>query len=259
MSFAELNDARIHYELAGPTNLPALVFSNSLGTTYSMWDAQMPEFQKHFRILRYDTRGHGESPVTPGPYNAEKLSRDVLGLLDDLQIDQVYFCGLSMGGMTGMWLGINAPKRLHKLVLCNTAAKFGTQEFWNGRIEKIRAAGMKAVAPVVVERWFTPGFRERARETVAATLRELENSDLEGYIANCEAVRDFDEREGIAKIRVPTLVIAGAHDPSTPPEQGRFIASKIPGARYVELNAAHLSNIEDCDRFNSEVSAFLRA
>src|SRR5271167_1267808 len=195
MPFAQLEDVRIHYDLAGPTGAPTLVFSNSLGATLSMWDPQMPAFQKQFRILRYDTRGHGQSSVTPGPYSIEQLGNDVLDLLDDLDFERVHFCGLSMGGMIGMWLGINAPERLYKLVLCNTAAKIGNAEGWNARIETVRKGGMKSVAPAVIERWFTPVFRANSPDEVAATQAILENTDPEGYAANCAAVRDFDARE----------------------------------------------------------------
>lgn len=257
MPFAQLQDARIHYELSGPSAAPALVFSNSLGATLSMWDPQMPAFQKQFRVLRYDTRGHGQSSVTPGPYSIEQLARDVLALLNSLQLDRVHFCGLSMGGMTGMWLALNAPARLRKLVLCNTAGKIGDADGWNSRIETLRKGGMKSISAAVIERWLTAPYRAKSPEVSAATQHMLENADVDGYIANCAAVRDFDERNTIAAIRVPTMIISGTHDPATTPADGRYLADHIPGACYVELNAAHLSNIEDSDHFNSEVGAFL--
>ena len=249
----------MHYSLSGDEEKPVLMFSNSLGTNFSMWDAQADFFARQFRILRYDTRGHGQSSVTPSPYSIEQLGNDVLDLLDDVDIDRVHFCGLSMGGMIGMWLGMNAPERLYKLVLCNTAAKIGNAEGWNARIGTVRKGGMKSVAPAVIERWFTPAFRAKAPDEVAATQAILENTDPEGYAANCAAVRDFDARQTIATIGVPTLIIAGAQDSATTPAEGRFLAEKIDGARYAELSAAHLSNIGDRDRFNQEVSAFLSA
>jgi 3-oxoadipate enol-lactonase len=176
-----------------------------------------------------------------------------------LDLDRVHFCGLSMGGMIGMWLGVNAPERLNKLILCNTAAKIGTSEVWNARIEAVRKNGMKSVASAVIERWFSPAFREKAPATVSRTLKMLEEANPEGYAACCAAVRDFDFRKHLGGIHIPVLVIAGAHDPATPPADGRFLADQIPGARYAELNAAHLSNIEDQDRFNGEVTAFLNS
>lgn len=257
MPIAHLEHVRIHYDLSGPTSAPILVFSNSLGANLSMWDPQLPVFQKQFRVLRYDTRGHGQSSVTPGPYSIEELSRDVLALLAALEIDRVHFCGLSMGGMTGMWLALNVPERLRKLVLCNTAAKIGNAEGWNSRIEAVRKGGMKSVATAVIERWLSADYRVKSPDVAVATQHMLESANPGGYIANCAAVRDFDARETISAIRAHTFVISGTHDPATTPADGRFLADHIPGARYVELDAAHLSNIEAQDRFNSELSAFL--
>jgi 3-oxoadipate enol-lactonase len=257
MPFADLPDARIHYTLTGPTAAPVIVFSNSLGATLSMWDLQAAAFSDRFRVLGYDTRGHGESSVSPGPYSIEQLGKDVLGLLDSLRLDRVHFCGLSMGGQIGQWLGLNAAARLGKLVLCNTGAKIGNDENWNARIETVRAKGMKEVAPAVVARWFTPSYKERHPEVVATALRALESNSPYGYAACCAAVRDFDTRDSISRLRAPALVITGVHDSATPPAQGRFLAEKIPAAHYAELNAAHLSNIEDCDQFNRELADFL--
>ncbi len=259
MPFAQLEDVRIHYELAGLSGAPVLVFSNSLGATLSMWDPQMTALQGQFRILRYDTRGHGQSSVTAGPYTLERLARDVLALLDQLKLDRVHFCGLSMGGQTGMWLALYAPGRLQKLVLCNTAAKIGGPETWNPRVEAIRKGGMKAVSTAVMERWFSPNYRANSPDVVASTRLMFEGANSDGYIANCAAIRDFDAREAVAAIRVPTLVIAGTHDSATTPSEGHYLADRIARARYVELNAAHLSNIEDREHFTLEVKTFLTA
>lgn len=257
MPFAQLEDVRIHFDLAGPTGAPVLVFSNSLGENLSMWDPQLSAFQQQFRVLRYDTRGHGQSSVTPGPYRIEQLGRDVLALIDKLEFGRVHFCGLSMGGQTGMWLALNAPGRLQKLVLSNTAAKIGTPEMWNTRIETVRKGGMKAISIAVIERWFSADFRAKSPDAVASTKLMLESANVEGYIANCAAVSDFDVREVIREIHVPTLVMAGANDVATTPADGRYLTAHIPGARYVELHAAHLSNMEDSGRFNQELSSFL--
>jgi 3-oxoadipate enol-lactonase len=259
MAFVEIGGARIHYAIEGPNDAPVLAFSNSLGTNYSMWDPQAQELRKKFRVLRYDTRGHGESSVTPGPYSIEQLGNDFLGLLDKLKIGRVHFCGLSMGGMIGMWLGIHAPGRLNKLVLCNTGAKIGTPEIWKSRIETVQRGGMKSIATGVTERWFTPAFRAKDTAAVARIQKILEGIDPNGYASCCAAVRDYDCREELGKIGTQTLVIAGAHDPATPPADGRFIAEHTRGAKYVELDAAHLSNIEDRDRFTEEVEAFLNS
>ena len=257
MPFAQLPDARIHYDLTGPENAPVLVFSNSLGTNFSMWDSQLRVLQRNFRVLRSDTRGHGQSSVTPGPYSIDQLAKDVLSLLDFLSFDRVDFCGLSMGGMIGMWLSLNAPHRLKRVILCNTAAKIGTPEFWNPRIEKVRAGGMRSISAAVVERWFTAAFRSASPAVVAAIQRNLESADPEGYVANCAAVRDFDARATISGINLPTLIVTGTHDPATTVADGRFLAGQIKGARFVELNASHLSNIGARDPFNTAVSNFL--
>ena len=259
MPILKSGEAGIHYALEGQSGLPVLVFSNSLGANYSMWDPQASEFRKKFRILRYDTRGHGQSSSTPGPYSIELLARDVIALLDAQGLDRVHFCGLSMGGMIGMWLGLNAPARLSKLVLCNTGAKIGTPESWSTRIEAVQKGGMSSVAPAIIERWCTPAFRQKSPATISSTLKMIESANPDGYAACCAAIRDFDCREQLGKIRTPTLVISGAHDPATPPADGRFLAQEIPAARYVELNAAHLSNIEDQDRFNHELASFLNS
>jgi 3-oxoadipate enol-lactonase len=257
MPFAQLPDARLRYELSGPSDAAALVLSNSLGSNLSMWDAQMPRFTQQYRVFRYDTRGHGQSSVTPGPYIIEQLGRDVLALLDSLHLDRAHFCGLSMGGSTGIWLAIHAPERLHKLVLCNTAAKIGTAEIWNPRMESVRQGSVKAISSGVLGRWLSEDYRAKFPRVAADTLRMLESTDTQGYLANCAAIRDFDAREVVKTIRLPTLVIAGTHDVSTTVADGRYLAQNIPGARYVELNAAHLSNIEQSDRFTSEVLNFL--
>ncbi len=257
MPVAHVNDAHIHYELTGHAKAPVLVLSNSLGTNFFMWDAQMPAISKHFRVLRYDTRGHGQSSVTLGPYSFDQLGRDFLGLADAVDVHKFSFCGLSMGGVIGMWLGIHAPERLHKLVLCSTAAKIGNPDTWNARIEAVRKGGTKSIAAGTMERWFTARFREREPQTVERIKHMVETTNTEGYIACCGALREADFREGIAAIRTPTLVISGTHDPATTPHDGRFIAERIPGAHFVELDAAHLSNIEQQDRFTQEVSEFL--
>jgi len=259
MLFVDSNRAQIHYALEGPAGGPVLVLSNSLGTDFSMWDPQIAEFTKSFRVLRYDTRGHGKSSVTPGPYSAKQLADDVLALADALKLGRFHFCGLSMGGMTGMWFAATAPERLNRVVISSASAKFGSLETWSTRIETVRKQGMKPVAAATIERWFTSAFRAKNPSTAAKIQKMVESVDPEGYISCCAAVRDFDFRKQLGTIHTPTLIISGAHDPATTPADGRFLADHIPGARYVELNAAHLSNIEDADRFTQEVSGFLNS
>jgi 3-oxoadipate enol-lactonase len=259
MPFANLPDVKLYYEWADTERSPVLVFSNGLGTNTHMWDGQIAAFSKHFRVLRYDIRGHGQSGYTPGPYTIEQLSRDVVGLLDALHIDRVHFCGLSMGGMTGMWLGENAAGRLRKLVLCNTAAKFDPEHMWNKRIETVRSGGMKAVAGPVLERWLTPNFRAAHAGEAQNVLAMLEGANPEGYVACCAAVRDMDLRNRLKDIRVPSLVVGGTYDAAAPPKDSQALASTIPHAAYAELPASHLSNIEAHDEFNKKVLEFLLA
>jgi 3-oxoadipate enol-lactonase len=256
MPFVDVAELKTHYALSGE-KAPVLMFSNSLGTDFSMWDAQLEELQRRSCILRYDTRGHGKSSVTPGDYTIEQLGRDVLGLLDSLRIDRVDFCGLSMGGGIGMWLGIHAPNRLHRLILCNTAAQIGTKEAWNGRIATVRKDGMKSVAAAVAERWFTPEFRASSAEQVMRTQKMLENSPPAGYAACCAAIRDMDQRDQIGRIKISTLVIYGGRDPVIPIPDAQFLAERITGAEAIELPAAHLSNVEKAGAFTEAVSNFL--
>src|SRR5215475_220148 len=255
MPFADLSDTRINYSISGGSD-PVLVLSNSLGATFSMWNPQVPTFGSRFRLLRYDTRGHGQSSVTPGPYSIELLANDVLRLLDALRIDRFYFCGLSMGGQIGQWLAIHSPHRLHKLVLCNTGAKIGTPENWNTRIESVLARGMKDVSDAIISRWFTSAFSSAQPGVVAGIRKTLESANPQGYTACCAAVRDYDSRQQLSSVSVPTLVIAGDQDLSTPPAEGKFIAEQIPGARFLTLSAAHISNIEAAGRFTTEVMDF---
>ena len=259
MPLMELEDVRIYYELAGPEQAPVLMFSNSLGTSLEMWQPQVAGLSKDFRILRYDTRGHGRSSVSPGPYSIDQLANDVRALLDRLGFPTVLFCGLSMGGMIAMSLAMQVPERLSKIVLCNTAAQIGSAEVWNARIETVCNDGTRAVVDGVLERWFTPTFRAKSPAAIESTRNMLLNTPASGYVANCAAVRDYDARDVIAKIRVPTLIISGTFDPVTPPQTGRFMAEKIQGALYKELPAAHLSNIEAAASFTSELAGFLRA
>jgi 3-oxoadipate enol-lactonase len=247
----------LHYRLDGDDAAPVLVLSNSLGTNLGMWEPQMPALKRHFHVLRYDARGHGQSGLSPAPYQVDRLGKDVLVLLDGLGIDRAHFCGLSMGGMTGMWLGVHAPMRIDRLVLCNTAAKIGTPDVWNTRIAAVEKGGMAAVQPGVIQRWFTEAFVAAQPEAVNRIAAMLLGTAPEGYMAACGAVRDMDQRQAITAIRLPTLVIAGSHDLATSAADGRAVADAIPGAEYVELPAAHLSNVECAEAFTDAVVQFL--
>jgi 3-oxoadipate enol-lactonase len=247
----------IHYQLDGTPGAPVLMFSNSLGADLSMWNPQVHALSGQFRILRYDTRGHGQSEVSPGPYTLDRLGRDVLQLLDELGLAEVNFCGLSMGGLTGLWLALHAPQRIRRLILSNTGAKLGTAEMWNARVEQVRAGGMASIVEVTLERWLGAAFRTAHPDQTDGVRQMILGTPVEGYLANCAAIRDADLREDASGIRVPTLVISGANDPAAPAELGRFLADKIEGARYRELPAAHLANIEAAEEYNHAIVEFL--
>jgi 3-oxoadipate enol-lactonase len=257
MPFADLPNARIRYEFLAADNRPVLILSNSLGTNLSMWDPQAAPFASRFRLLRYDMRGHGQSSVPPPPYTIADLASDLLSLVDFLGIERFHFCGLSIGGQIGIGIALKSPERLDKLVLSSTAAKIGTLESWNSRIATVLHQGMKEIATATPLRWFTPAFQSASPQLVAATVSMVETTDPQGYVGGCCAVRDFEAHSELGKVRNPTLVLSGAQDPATPPGDGRFLAERIPGARFAELRGAHMVNIEDSERFTGEVLRFL--
>jgi 3-oxoadipate enol-lactonase len=259
MPFVRVGDVDIHHELEGDPGAPVLVLSHPLGADLSVWAPQRAELVRRFRLLRYDGRGHGRTTVTPGPYRIEQLARDAVGLLDALAIGQAHFCGLSIGGVIGIWLGAHASGRLRKLVLCNTAARIGSAESWETRIASVSRDGLPALAPTMMERWFTPGFRAAQPRVVARAQAMLAGSPREGYLGCCGALREADLSAEAGAVHVPTLVVSGHGDPATPPAQGQALAAAIPGARYVELEASHLSNIEAAGPFTDELVRFLTA
>ncbi|MCE1115047.1 MULTISPECIES: 3-oxoadipate enol-lactonase [Pseudomonas] len=262
MAHVQLADGVLHYQLDGPAHAPVLVLSNSLGTDLGMWDTQIPAWSEHFRVLRYDTRGHGASVVSEGPYSIEQLGNDVLALLDALDIEKAHFVGLSMGGLIGQWLGINAGARLLSLTLCNTAAKIANDEVWNTRIDTVLKGGQQAMRDLrdaSIARWFTPAFAA-AEPAIAQRITEmLAHTSPAGYAGNCAAVRDADFRDQLNHIQVPTLIVAGTADVVTTPEHGRFMQAGIKGAEYAEFPAAHLSNVEVGAPFSDRVLDFLLA
>jgi 3-oxoadipate enol-lactonase len=236
--------AELNYLLEGPEDARVLVLSNSLGTTLGMWDDQAPTLRERFRLLRYDHRGHGDSSVPPGPYKIEDLGRDVLAMLDDVGIERFSFCGLSIGGAVGMWLASDAPQRIDRLVLCCTAPRFDSDTY-EARARKVRTEGVGPIADAVLERWFTPEFRAARPETVEWAGSMLRATPAEGYAGCCEAVRDADVRDRLAKVRAPTLVVAGAEDPVATVDQAESIRDSIPEAHLVVIEgAAHLANVE---------------
>jgi len=257
MPFLEASGLRTFYRWDGQEDAPVVLLSHSLGTDHTMWAPQVEALADRFRVLRYDTRGHGRSSVTPGDYSIARLAKDVLDLLDGLDVSRVHFCGLSMGGLIGMWLGAHAHDRLGRLVLCNTGAKIGTPQSWNQRIETVRTQGMSGISTSVVERWLSAEHRTRSPEVAARAKALLEATPPAGYAACAAAIRDADERADLAAIPVPTLVVSGSRDPATPPADGRLLTESIVGSEYVELAAAHLSNLEVPEAFTSAVVGFL--
>ena len=248
---------RIHAEVEGPQHAPVLMLCNSLGTTLHMWDGQVGPLTQHFRLVRYDRRGHGRSDVPKGPYTIERLGRDALAVIDALRLDKINWCGLSMGGMIGQWLGANVPGRIGRMVLSNTSSYFPDKNGWNERLALVKEKGVAAFAAPNMARWFTKGFLEREPQSVAPIQAMFASTPLEGYLACGSAVRDMNQRALLPKISAPTLVIAGRHDAATPPEANEYISKQIPGARFALLDAAHLSNVEQREAYTAAVLSFL--
>jgi 3-oxoadipate enol-lactonase len=258
MPHIDVNDAVLHYHLQGPEHAPVIVFSNGLGTTTAMWQPQLQPLEEKFRILRLDTRGHGHSSFTRGPYSAGLLANDILALASALKIEKFHFCGISMGGQIGQWLLHNAPERLHSATLANTALKIGTDEGWNSRIMKVMREGMIAVVAGVTERWFTPEFTAKSPDVVAKIRTAFLGINPSGYAACCAAVRDADFSNVNAAANLPpVLVICGAHDKATVPADGHKLAESLPGAKSIDLDAAHLSSVEAHSQFTDALLAHI--
>jgi 3-oxoadipate enol-lactonase len=250
----------VHHVVEGPSDAPALVFLNSLGSTLAMWEPQMDEIAARFRVVRYDIRGHGGSPVPEGPYALADLGGDVIALLDRLGIERAHLCGVSLGGMTSMWLGIHAPERIDRLVLCCTSAKLGPPEMWSQRAALVRAEGTAAVADAGVTRWITPSFAARNPDFARRLRAMIAATPAEGYASACAAIEHMDLTDELASITAPTFVIAGAEDPSTPPDHGARIAARIPGARMAVVpDSAHLANLQQPDVVNALILRHLLA
>lgn len=265
MPFATPNDFNCHYQYDDFGHNKTIVFANSLGTNLSMWDAQVDVLSPHLNILRYDMRGHGQSEVgNKLTLDIATLGKDVLALLDELDLTgsparKVYFCGLSIGGLVGQWLGIHAPDRFDRLIISNTAAKIGSVDTWNSRIEQVQANGLISLVAGTGERWFTPAFREHQPEVVNQILADFVKTSLQGYVACCAAVRDADFRTLVHGLTVPTLVISGAKDPVTTVDDATFLVNNIPVSSHVTLDAAHLANVERSKAFSKYVLDFIQA
>ncbi|HTT28193.1 MAG TPA: 3-oxoadipate enol-lactonase [Solirubrobacteraceae bacterium] len=248
----------VRHRFRGKRGSPALVFTGSLGTDLTMWEPQAELLGPRFCTLRYDMRGHGKSPAPPGPYSIADLGGDLLALLDRLGIERASLCGLSIGGMISMWVAAHAPERVDRLVLCCTSAQLGPRESWLERAATVRADGVGAIADAVLGRWFTAGFAAAHPDVIERMRGILSSTDREGYAGCCEAIADMDLRPDLPSIIAPTLVVAGAEDPATPPEHGRLIADLIPGARFEVISpAAHLATIERPDLTTAMILRFL--
>jgi 3-oxoadipate enol-lactonase len=259
MAFIIVEKTRSYYRLEGSDGLPVLVLSSSIGSDHGLWAQQMPDLLSHFQVLLYDTRGHGASDAPRAEYSIEQLGRDVLALADALRIRQFAFCGLSLGGMIGQWLGINASNRLTGLVLANTSPRLTPQSNWNDRRRMVLEGGMKAIADVAIARYFSPEVLTRNDPYVNSVRAVLLSTDPIGYAGCCSAIRDMDHTESLRKIAAPTLVIVGDRDVATPwTGHGEILAREIPGARAVHLSAAHLSNVERPGEFTAALVEFLQ-
>lgn len=257
MPVFEKKDVTLNYATFGDGSNPALVFSNSLGTSYHMWQPQIDALQNDYFIVCYDTRGHGLSSAPQGPYSLNQLGQDVINLLDYLNIDKAFFCGISMGGMTGQWLAIHYPDRFHHLMLCNTAAKIGTESAWRERAQMVRDQGLYPIASTAAPRWFTKGFVDSRPDVVEALSNALATGSSEGYASCCEALSVADTREQLKDIKVPVTVLAGSQDPVTTVADGQYMVDHIDGANLVTIDASHISNVEQPEVFTQLIRDYL--
>ncbi|MBU3541935.1 3-oxoadipate enol-lactonase [Polynucleobacter sp. MWH-Loch1C5] len=256
MARFEKNGIQTNYEVLGGLSSSPLVLSNSLGTDHTMWDLQVPKLNQ-FRLIRYDTLGHGLSDVPEGPYTIEQLGNQVIDLLDHLEIDRVNFCGLSMGGVIGQWLAINHSNRIDKLILANTAPKIGASVAWLDRAKLVRSVGMDPVADSASARWFTHQFFESQKGQCSYLVERLRATNAEGYAACCEALAGADFLQNIHKIQAETLIIAGTEDPVTTISDALFMVKMIPNSSLVQINASHISNVEKPEQFSDALTHFL--
>ena len=258
MPVIDAGGLRQYYRLEGPDDAPALIFSHSLGCDHTLWDPQTLDLLPYFRILRYDTRGHGATAATPGDYTIEMLALDGLALANALGIREFAWCGLSLGGMIGQWLGVHAADRVTALVLANTSSYFPDRSLFDGRRRTALENGLAAIEPVAIGRFFSADRLAANPPEVTRIRRVLLGSDPAGYAGCCAAIRDMDHRALLASIQTPTLIIGGDHDPSTPWEgHGDLLAQSIPGARVEMLPTAHLSNLETPRAFTAALARFL--
>jgi 3-oxoadipate enol-lactonase len=252
----------IYFESTGAEDASALIFSHPLGSDRSIWEWHVAKLARTYRVVCFDTRGHGRSSVPEQPFSLGDLGADVIRLLDHLSLARAHFCGASMGGLIGQWLGINSPGRLLSLTLADTAPQMGTAASWDERIAAIRSNGLASIADATMERWFTAGFRETHPEIVTRLKQVLEQTSAEGYIACARVVQagltENESYERLESLKIPVLVVTGAGDSAAPPEKAKALASRISGSRYLELPGAHVAPVESAELFLSAFQDLLR-
>jgi 3-oxoadipate enol-lactonase len=256
MPYLELPSHRLHYRIDGRAG-PWLVFCNSLGADLTMWDAQVARLQDHLRILRYDRRGHGASGTPSAPYTMDDLGGDALALMDALHIERAHFCGLSIGGLTGQWLALNASERFDRMAFCATAARIGTAQGWADRIAVVRSDGLAGMIGATRERWFTPEFAARNPVIVSAILNSFSATGVNGYVGCCAALQRADYRDVLGEISNPILAIAGADDPVCQPAELATIADTVQRGQLCVLPGRHMVNVESAEAFNAVLAASL--
>jgi 3-oxoadipate enol-lactonase len=254
----EVDGASIWYSVDGRVDAPPLLLIHSLATTHELWAQQMAAFSAFARVIRYDMRGHGKSTSPAGEITIEQFGRDALAVLDAAGATSADVAGVSLGGLTTVWLGEHAPDRVRRLVLANTAARSGTSDSWSARIHAVREGGMELAADLAIPRWFTDGFRENHADVIAKYRAMVLECPLESYVGACAALRDADLRSDAHRIAAPTLVIAGSEDRSTPPADSEWLRDALPDAHMELLHAAHLSNVERPAEFTDLVRGFLK-
>lgn len=261
MSLAKINGTLLSYSLDGPNKGAVVMLSNSLASDRRVWKFQAPALMEAgYRVLRYDSRGHGQSAVPPGPYSMEMLTLDAMGLMDFLGLEKVHFCGISLGGMIGQRLGAFHGERLLSLILCDTTSYTPVPELWNERIQAVRAEGMAAVANATIDRWFTKAGQERMPAEVEEIRRMILEASVEGYCGCCAAIRTLDLRQAIGGISLRTLILFGAQDQGTPVSEGEFIHKRVPSSELKIIpEAAHFINVEQAALFNACVLEFLKS
>jgi len=253
----DVEGCRLSYAIDGPSGAPVLLLLHALGTSRALWAPQRDRLRRSFRLVRYDMRGHGESQTPPGDYSLDRLGRDAVAILDAAGARRAHLCGVSLGGLVALWLGVHAPDRVGRLVAANTAARLGTVELWEERIRVVRTLGMDGLADTAPSRWFSERFRRRHADIVDRFRRELTACSVDGYAGSCAALRDADLRADLHRITAETMVVTGVHDRATPPAEGDDLRRRIARCRGLSLEAAHLSNVEQPQAFTEGLVDFL--